>query len=196
MRNMQGISLTGYHLHLLLASSMTTYSNGGPRNIPKLCEVVPKLIQEQCIQVWWIKTGLDFLLIHWLFNWRYIKNIWRKSDYHQTSITRKNHTSDATSWRPSHCPPWFSSPTKNYYSRHKIKYATQRPELKTSWKPEPQRSCLSRHRISLYPTSGSEYHKCICFDQFHNSTHRQMTSNGKSNTNQSDAYNELQLFHV
>ena len=45
--------------HIIITSSMAPSPPHVSRNKPKICGSVPKLRQEQFIQVWWIKTGLE-----------------------------------------------------------------------------------------------------------------------------------------
>ena len=52
--------MTGDQSHLLLTYVMVPSSTGVTIKIPKLRREVPALRQDQCINIWWIKTGFDF----------------------------------------------------------------------------------------------------------------------------------------
>ena len=60
MWTMEGISLTGAQIYLLITSLVESLLNGVPRNRPKMYWSFPTLTQEQYIHVRRIKSGLEF----------------------------------------------------------------------------------------------------------------------------------------
>ena len=74
------------------------------------------LRQEQFIQVWWIQTGLEILLVYWISNWIYINIVLIQSSYHQKNIIQYNHTSGMNYQRPHYYSTWLSPPTRVCHS--------------------------------------------------------------------------------
>ena len=124
------------------------------------------------------------------------KVILGQSGHHRTSLSCQNHTSGANYRHPHNCLSLLSPQTHICHSTLKIKNAAHLHELKIHWGQNLGESVNCAIGDCIYRASGSAHHKLLCLGQFHNSNHRQMNLNGKSNTNQYVAWKDLKQSHV
>ena len=186
-QTMQGISLTSAQSHLLITYSMAPPSTCVPINMMKLFKEVTIPIQEKYIQVWRVNTRLELIEIHGY-------PIGAKSKLYE-----KNHAAIKLVLSNRFIPQaWpINSLITDLHAYHlKQTFATVDTISNKKYadlNSKPHGGQILRDIIDcaigarFYPPSGSTHHKLLHLDQFHKYTHRQMPSNGKSNTIQYNA---------